>query len=59
MEGLLYLPPANFWASLMYACTFVYVFWFEAAKDKHTHEPADTLHIVIDEAQITELKKAA
>ncbi|MFQ6672951.1 MAG: hypothetical protein ACE5KY_06595 [Candidatus Tectimicrobiota bacterium] len=59
MEGLLYLPPANFWAALTYACMVVYVLWFEAAIDKRTREPADTLHVVIDEAEITEFEKAA
>lgn len=60
MEGLLYYAPANFWATVLYACTLVCLFFYEWARDRRMREPEDVIHLLIDEAEITEeLKKAA
>lgn len=56
MEGLLFYAPANFWAGLLYACMIVGVIFAEYSTDERKREPADVIHLVIDEE---ELKRAA
>jgi hypothetical protein len=56
MEGILLYTPANFWAGLLYACMVVGILFSEWARDERKREPAEVIHLVIDEA---ELKKAA
>ncbi len=59
MEGLLYYAPANFWATVLYACTMVFLLTYEWARDIRVREPEDAIHVLIDEAEITAFKKAA
>ncbi len=59
MEGLLYYAPANFWAAVTYACTMVFLLFFEWARDYRVRETEDVIHLLIDEAEITAFKKAA
>ncbi len=56
MEGILMYAPANFWGAVLYACLLVGVCFAEWARDERKREPAEVIHLVIDEA---ELKKAA
>lgn len=56
MEGLFYLETANFWAGVLYACMIVGLLFAGWARDERKHEPAEVIHLVIDEV---ELKKAA
>ncbi len=59
MEGMLYYAPANFWATVLYACTMVFLLTYEWARDIRVREPKDQIHLLIDEAEITAFKKAA
>lgn len=56
MEGILLFAPANFWAGVLYACMVVGTIFAEWARDERKCEPAEVIHLVIDEE---ELKKAA
>ena len=56
MEGILFYAPANLWAGVLYACLVAGCLFAEWARDERKREPADVVHLVIDEE---ELKKAA
>ena len=59
MEGLLYYAPATFWATVLYACTMVFLLTYEWARDVRVREPEDVIHLMIAEAKATAFKKAA
>ncbi len=59
MEGLLYYAPANYGATVLYACTMVFLLAYEWARDVRVREPEDHIHVLIDEAEFTAFKKAA
>lgn len=56
MEGILLFAPANFWAGILYGCMIVGVIFADWAREERKREPAEVIHLVIDEE---ELKKVA
>ena len=59
MEGLLYYALTTFWATVLYACTMVFLLTYEWARDIRVRQAEDEIHLLIDEAEITAFKKAA